>query len=414
MSVDTEIEGSPSSVQGVATWLRQTLAAALDTAADAANDARSAALGSWNGEAGYDFLGVVRKLRTSGDDLAGAARSMAGDLDGFAASLTRCQSDMADVRSTARDAGLTVSGFVVQHPGDGPARPPDNFVGTEAEVAAHDERVAEYNAHQEKLTAYAAAQTEASRVDRVYETACRSLQDQYTPGQHASWLLTLAEAVGEGAAAGVASQVANRANALRTQAQGLLDESARAIADLQANPDRYMRRRWLFFKTLDTARLEADRLAITGKLDEAQDLLARSNAIGESRLAANLGRLGKALGPIGLGLGVYNDYAEGETAPQIATSQGVSFLAGMGAGAAVGAGVGSVVPVAGTAVGAVAGTLVGAGAAIFSDGAIDSFFENGPDVGEALSAGVGALGDTAGAIGDGLGSAASTVGGWFD
>ena len=260
-------------------------------------------------------------------------------------------------------------------------------------------------------TAYAAAQTEASRVDRVYETACRSLQDQYTPGQHASWLLSLAEAVGEGAAAGVASQ---RANALRTQAQGLLDEASRAIADLQANPDRYVQRRWFFFERVDTARLEADRLAIAGKLDEAQDLLARANAAGESRLPANLGRVGKALGVIGLGLGVYNDYAEGETAPQIATSQGVSFLAGMGTGAAAGAAIGSVVPVAGTAVGAVAGTIIGAGVAIFSDGMIDSFFENGPDVGEALSEGVEALGDTASAIGDGIGGAVSAVGGWFD
>jgi len=411
VSIDTEIEGSPSSVKGVATWLRQTLATALDDAAEAASTARTSALGSWDGEAGDEFLDVARRLRAGGDDLAGAARDMAGDLDEFATSLTTCQSDMADVRSTAREAGLTVAGFVVQHPGDGPARPPEHFEGTEAEVAAHDQRVAEYNAHQDKLTAYAAAQTEASRVDRVYETACRSLQDQYTPGQHASWLLSLAEAVGEGAAAGVASQ---RANALRTQAQGLLDEASRAIADLQANPDRYVQRRWFFFERVDTARLEADRLAIAGKLDEAQDLLARANAAGESRLPANLGRVGKALGVIGLGLGVYNDYAEGETAPQIATSQGVSFLAGMGTGAAAGAAIGSVVPVAGTAVGAVAGTIIGAGVAIFSDGMIDSFFENGPDVGEALSEGVEALGDTASAIGDGIGGAVSAVGGWFD
>ncbi|MEH3067702.1 MAG: hypothetical protein PGN15_06435 [Aeromicrobium erythreum] len=62
--------------------------------------------------------------------------------------------------------------------------------------------------------------------------------------------------------------------------------------------------------------------------------------------------------------------AEGEMVPRIATSQGV-FL-------------------------------------------IDSFFENGPDVGEALSEGVEALGDTAPAIGDGIGGAVSAVGGWFD
>lgn len=51
--------------------------------------------------------------------------------------------------------------------------------------------------------------------------------------------------------------------------------------------------------------------------------------------------------------------------------------------------------------------------AIFADGAIDSLFENGPDVGAAAEAGVEALADTDEAIADGVSGVADTVGGWF-
>lgn len=86
------------------------------------------------------------------------------------------------------------------------------------------------------------------------------------------------------------------------------------------------------------------------------------------------------------------------------------MLVSAGAGAAIG----SVIPVGGTVVGAVIGTAVGAGIAIFSDGAIDSLFENGPDVGAAFDSGVDALADTGGAIKDGVGKLGGAIGGLFD
>lgn len=148
--------------------------------------------------------------------------------------------------------------------------------------------------------------------------------------------------------------------------------------------ERYLKRSWFFFQTLDEARLEADRLAIAGKLDEAEDLLSQSRHLDDSRALRHLGRAGKILGPLGLGLGVYNDYQEGETTAQIAVSQGVST----GLGVAAGGG---------------ASALTG----------VDSLFENGPEVGAAAEAGVEALADTGEAIADGVSSVADTVGGWF-
>lgn len=421
MSIETEIKGSPSGVEGAATWLRSSLEPKLTAAADAANSSRRTAEMSWDSVAGEEFVDMAKRARDKVDDLAGAAKKMADDLDDFAEKLKRSQEQMGDVRTKARGDGLTVSGFVVEDPGAGPARPPSYFEGTPEEVEDHNRRVAAYNAHQDLVRAYNEADTEAARIDRYYATACRELQNAYLPGTHAAWILTLGDIVGDTAAAAIGVNIALNRSRLLDSAQDLVEEATRAIEDLQAHPERYMKRKWFFFQTLDEARLEADRLAIQGKLDEAQDILRQADELADSRALRYLGRAGKVLGPLGIGLGVYNDWQEGETTTQIAVSQGVSaglgaaagFGASVGTAALIGAAAGSVVPGVGTAVGAVVGTVIGAGVAIFADGAIDSLFENGPDVGKAWDEGVDALADTGEAIADGVSSVGETIGGWF-
>jgi hypothetical protein len=79
---------------------------------------------------------------------------------------------------------------------------------------------------------------------------------------------------------------------------------------------------------------------------------------------------------------------------------------------ATGAVVGSFVPIPG--VGTAAGAVIGAGVGIFTSGAIDSLFENGPDVGAAAEAGWDAVADTGEAIGDAAGSVGDAIGGLFD
>lgn len=422
-AVDTEIQGNPGAVEGAASWLRDSLARELREASEAFNGARRTAESEWQSEAGDAFTDCMRTATNTTDDLAGAAARMAADLDEFAHSLRTCQNQMADVRSNARAAGLAVSGFLVQYPGDGPDFPPPvSYSALPEEVGAHDRALAAWHAHQAKLTAFANARTEAERIDRQYDTACRELQDDYSPGQHAAWIVQVADVLGDSAAVGLAIDLANRQSVLQARAQSLLDDATRALADMEAHPERYLKRKWIFFKTVDRARLAADQLAIEGKLAQAEDLLRRSGNLEVRPVGRFLGRLGRVLGVAGVAVGLYNDWAEGETYAQIGVSQGVSTAVGIGAGlgasaltgAAIGATFGSVVPGVGTAIGAVVGTVVGAGVAIFSDGMIDSFFENGPDVGKAFSEGADALADTGEAIADGVTGAISAVGGWFD
>jgi hypothetical protein len=163
VSVDTEIKGQPASVAAAAVWLKSQLATTLGKAADRLNDARREAESSWDSEAGEQFAASMSQGRDHVEDLEKAAKDLGERLDDFADKLRTCQQEMAAVRSTASGAGLAVSGFVISDPGPGPARPPDHFVGTEGEVAVHNQAVAAYNAHQELVIAYNRAASEAGR-----------------------------------------------------------------------------------------------------------------------------------------------------------------------------------------------------------------------------------------------------------
>ena len=123
MPVDTEITGSPASIEGAADWLRGTLAKAVTGGADAMAAARSTAGSDWQGETGSAFAATMGSGVHRVDALASAATGVAGALEAYAARLTRLQHRMADIRGTAQGAGLTVSGYVVEEPGPGPADP---------------------------------------------------------------------------------------------------------------------------------------------------------------------------------------------------------------------------------------------------------------------------------------------------
>lgn len=422
MSIDTEIQGNPAHVESAANWVKDKLASKVGAAADKLNDSRRNADGSWNSDAGDEFVDMMSRARDKTEDLEKAAKKMAGDLEDFAEKLRRCQDQMEDVRRDARAADLVVSGFLVQDPGSPPVQPPGTFTGTPEQVAQYEKDVKAYNDHLDKVIAYNDAQSEAARVDRQYATACKALQSEYALNQHAAWILSASDVLGAAAVGAIGVNVAVKQSKLHASAQELVEETKQAIRDIQAHPERYMKRKWLFFESLDESKLRADQLALEGNLNDAEKLLDDAKKLDGGKVPQFLGRAGKVLGPLGLGLGLYNDYQEGETGTQIVVSQGVSaglgVAAGAGAtiatGAIVGATVGSVVPGLGTAVGAVVGTAVGAGMAIFADGAIDSLFENGPDVGKALEEGGKALADTGEAIGDGVSGAVKSVGGWFD
>ncbi len=396
MSLDTEIPGSPGSIESAARWLSGTLAPSVLKASDALNSARGDAQSDWDGGAGAAFASTMRTASGKADDLDSSTTEVAGALDGYAGSLRSAQHKMADIRAVAAGAGLTVHGFVIENPGAGPARPGPMTVTSDtppSAVDAHNVSVAAYEAHQDKIRAWNKAVTDAEAVRTDLTAAGDGLSDKYRGLSGPQWVLTAGDVAGGLAGA----RLQYNASALRKTSEIFKSQAIRDLdRALRTNPAHVGKSRW--YQDLDRAR----------KVGTSADDLARTaNTLDRSSKTLPL-KVGGALA----GAGILWEINNGKDPTQAVASGAGGFLASVGAGAATGAVVGSFVPIPG--VGTAAGAIIGAGVGIFASGAIDSLFENGPDVGEAAEAGWDAVEDTGEAIADGVGAVGGAIGGLFD
>ncbi|UJW32048.1 hypothetical protein L3Q67_44010 [Saccharothrix sp. AJ9571] len=168
------------------------------------------------------------------------------------------------------------------------------------------------------------------------------------------------------------------------------DLSKMAAPDLMARGDLLDARAnivdWMFDGRYDKWS-QATKAEAAALLDAAAEHQSRAE-IGKS-LSHGL-KVGGVVGAPFAVAGAVNDYYNGgESAPQAIVSNGVGLGTSVATGAAVGAAVGSFIPVpiVGTAVGAGVGALAGTVAGAFTSGMVDSFFENGFDVGRAAENG---------------------------
>lgn len=396
MSLDTEVRGEPGAIERAASWMRDTLRPTVDRCGDVLARSSSRAGSGWRGPAGEKFAATAREAVGKADRLNGDVGSVAVALDSFAAALRTAQSEMAAIRADAAGAGLAVHGFEIEKPGAGPARPGPMTLHLEtpqSAIDAHEAAVAAYEEHQAKIRAWNTAVALAGEVRSRLDVSSKALGDQYRGLKGAQWLLTPADVAG--GLAGAAMEF--NASALRTTARWLGQQAAveleRALA---SDPAVVGRQRW--YGDLDQARNAAS---------SADDIVRRADDL-ETKSGRFPLRLGGALAVAGIGY----DIATGKDPIQATASGASGFFAAVGAGAATGAVVGSFVPIPG--VGTAAGAVVGAGVGIFTSGAMDSLFENGPDVGAAAEAGWEAVTDTGEAIGDAAGAVGDAIGGLFD
>jgi uncharacterized protein YukE len=360
--------------------------------ADALVSVRSSASSDWDGSAGQAFSGAMGAAAGKADDLHAAVKDVADGIKTFGDNLRSVQNQMADIRRTASAAGLTVNGLVIESPGDGPTRPgpaPDGPDVTTAAVDHYNGAVATFNAHQALIKAYNHALAAARQVIADYRGDCDALSNKYRGLSGANWVLTASSVVG----GLVGATMEFNASALRGTATYFRGLGAQQLDHaLKANPSSVTKTQW--YKDLDDAKKA---------VASADDLTKSADGLTKGSKSLPL-KLGGALAIAGIGYDIY----EGKEPVQAVAAGAGGFLAAVGAGAAIG----TLIPIPG--VGTAVGAIVGAGVGIFTSGAIDSLFENGPDVGAAFGAGVDAIGDTAGAIGDAAGAVGGFVGGLFD
>jgi hypothetical protein len=384
MSIDTELTGSPGSIDAAARWLEGSLAAAVGEGGERVVAARRAASAGWQGASATGFvsrMGVaVAKIDLVHDGASSAARELAS----YAATLRRLQARMAEIRAGARAAGLGVSGYVVEPPGPAPSHPGPSPVGQVSPtlVDAHADALDAFAAHQARVEAYQRAAAAAAAVREELRGGVLALEGEYRGLTGPGMTLTAVDIAGGFRAAGV---LAN-ASALRTAGEQLGKQADDYLELITRDPRG--------FGNHDLDHWDAQKLRGADMADEAKEV--------EARAKGTALKLGGALAVVGVGL----DLAAGESPTQAVVSNGGGLVAAV----TIGATAGSVIPVVGTAVGAVVGAAVG----IVVSGAIDSFFEDGVDVMNALDEGWESLKDTGGAIGDGVGAVVGGIGGLFD
>lgn len=413
--LDTEVPGEPGSIRDAASWLSSTAQPGVEDGTVMLARARDEASREWGGDAGPAFVAKMDGAHGKCATLEGLIPRAQSILTVYAGVLEGCQRRMAGICDRARAADLQVHDHVVVDPGPGPSRPPDRSGERMPlpELERYEAAVREYDEHQERVAAFDAAVTEAGEVRADLRTAQQQASSDY---EGLDWKGALTQGGDWAAAAVVARLGGYQATALRQNAQRL---SGRVDAWRQ-------QMRSTRYGALDDVFGEGSAKRLFGR-DAAHldDLVERRNSA--LRAADDFdsgGRFGGAAKNISRGLvgvGIVTDLVAGESAPQALASNIGGYAAGAAATTAVSAGtsmlaatatgaaLGSAVPVVGTAVGAV----VGLGVGIFASGAIDSMFENGPDVGAAVDAGAEAVTDTVGAVGDGLEAAGDFVGGLF-
>ena len=391
MSLDTEIKGDPASVERAGTWLSSTLGPEVDSSVDALHKARKEAEADWDGPAGSAFASTMRSSATKATTLHGQVTDTGRTLTTFGAQLRAAQHDMAEVRRTARTAGLQVNGFVIIDPGLGPAKPGYIAPGTELPVAAanaYNSAVKAFDDHQLLVKAFEDAYKLAKEIRDAYERHSKAITDKYRGLSGAQWLLTASDIAG-GIAGGV---MAFKADSLRGTGRYFQELSAKHLEwARQADPGVIGRNRW--YAHLDDAK----------KMGQGADELVRSADDLKGTSKSLPLKLGGALAVAGIAYDIHN----GKDPVQATVSGGLGFGASVAAGAAIG----TLIPV--PVVGTVVGAVVGAGVGIFTSGMVDNLFEGG-DIGDAAAAGVDAVNDTGGAIVDGVESVGSAIGGLFD
>ncbi len=153
-TIETRVDGSPSSVNAAATWLRESARKALADAGDDLVSARSHAMSGFEGLAGDVYVDYDKTILTQVDTHANRVSDAAFVFEAYAARLRHMQDRMEAFRGAAAAGGLAVTGTVIHSPPDAIAPPPIYGPVTDEQRAAYDRGVDAYNVAAGKVALY--------------------------------------------------------------------------------------------------------------------------------------------------------------------------------------------------------------------------------------------------------------------
>ena len=402
LTLETRVDGSPSSIRTAAAWLLDSLAAGGETFDEEVYQQYRGVAPAWEGEGAEPLRGRLSTLANGGGTLSQVATTMARELEALATALELTLSDMSEAREQAGAGGLRVVGTVIHGPGDPPPDVPPLPAGaSSAEAQAHGQALAAIAAWDRRCALWNTLVEIVDAGHQRWATAVDSAVGVWE-GNKGNLVGLFSELLSGGVSASAMAVVAYNAKLLR----GFHLDSAAAYARhvtavtpggrLTTTPQH-------FYDLVDSGAQHLDDAARAGR------------TAATPRVPAGVARGLLAVGVVATGYGIYDDIQNGESPAQAAVSNGGGFLASMGAGALIGAGVGSVLPVGGTIVGGIVGAVGGAVVGLVTSGMIDSMWENGVDslgdVGSAIADGWDEMTETVGDAGEMIGDAAGAIGG---
>ncbi|GAB2632567.1 hypothetical protein GCM10027088_03660 [Nocardia goodfellowii] len=355
MSIDTKIDGDPTSIRAVAAWLRDTLASQLSASADDLAKVKVQADSAWEGAAGDAFATKVRNTATKTDEFVTKVRGYATEFDTLAGQVQQAQADMETIRRNATAAGLSVKEQVIEKPSE-----------------SDGDKIAAYN------TAAQAAE-EVRGKEGFWGSTWKNMQNDVKD----KWFVVVGDLV-NGAAGTLFTK---HSSTLLANSAVLSSDALKTLIEAKNAPAGTPRA--ALYRDVDWSR------TLFKNAGEALDDAAKAKANG-----AKIGlRAGGALAVVGVAYDIYN----GKDPEQAIVSGVGGFAASVAAGAAIGTLI--PVPVVGTAVGALGGAAVG----LFTSGAIDSMYTNGLSVSSAVDGGANALEGAGNAIGGGVSKAWNAI-----
>jgi uncharacterized protein YukE len=382
VSIDTKIEGNPSSIRASATWLNNSLATAVDQSVSDLFSVRDQAESGWQGDAGPAFHSKMDAGGRKANNLHGGILTAGGAFNSYADDLTTAQNGMERARDIARQGGLRLQGDTILDPGAGPTAPVTPAgTATPEQVAAYNTQVAAYNDHQAKLTAYAQAETQAKWA-RDTENFAKDTLSNALGDLKSKPFFSAADFATDGV---IGALYKKHTSILKAQSKALAGESETAIARYLKTPG-------------GTAESKALNLASWSKYLEADGWQRNAVRI-SNKVEARLPLVGFAITAADVAYDIHNGKPAGKAI--------ISGAGGFGASLAMGALVGGAV---GGPPGLVLGAAAGVVAGLVTSGALDAAYDHlSPGVQHAIEGGFDAIGHGVGDAGGAVGHEAKKV-----
>ena len=413
MPIETKVEGKPEQITSLADWLTSSLEPAVSASGDGFSSARTTLGSEWQGETAEAIVSWLADAVGASDSLSTRITDIATALTTYASILSSVRTEAECVRSDATAGGLVVSGTVVQEPKD--------------------------TSDTKKTALYSSLSMRMSTANSTLSTAQQNLRTSLVPSD--ADRVSLCNAIfGYVAGLGMGSfkiygsrviqnsiLVAGEAKvqqAARMQrsvaaasAEGRLSPAQVRAANAELDRANKLAQKGARFKEVARNYEAAPRVSwSTNKIFEPA-VSEAAEVVGQTNTVTTAGRVARgssaALAVVGTGVGIYADMESGESGLQAS----VSNVSATATGLAVGFAIGSVVPGPGNVVGAAVGLAVGATVSVmastFTDGMVDSLFEDNKGVAHAAGKGVEAVGQLGKDIGSGIGGAVKGAGKLF-